>query len=462
MRTGHLHISVKVTLWLCTVLAASVCEAQNFKLMRYDEDYSSLKDSTRTLYNRIKYIPLNTGGSNYLSFGGSIRQELDQARNEDWGAFNTGTDAFSLQRYNLHADLHLGSRIRFFGQLRSGLEFGRRNGPRPIDEDQLNVQNLFIDVIPYRKQERSLTIRLGRQEIQYGSGRLLDVRDGPNLRQYFDGAKVVFASSRFRIDGFLLANASVRTGVFDNPINGKAGLWGIYSTWFGSAGKAIDLYYLGIDREQARFDDGIADENRHTLGARIWRNSNTILYNLEFGYQFGTFGAGRISSWGGSSEIGYRWQQYSTMPTVKLRADFIAGDRKKGDGRLGTFNPLFPNGGYFGMNPQAGPANIWSVHPNLSWVPVKKVVLSHEVVFYWRQSLHDGVYRPDGAFGLSSAASNKRYIGTAYISTATWEISNCLSLNLGAQYFQTGSFINDVIPRHRDGFFLSSLLGFRF
>ncbi|MBE9586205.1 alginate export family protein [Mucilaginibacter sp. JRF] len=455
-------MKLKYIVLISMLLSAQYCRAQKFKLLRYDEDYSTLKDSAKNFYNQIKYIPLTTSGKTYLSFGGEIREEFDRALNEDWGAANTGVDAFSLQRYSLHADLHIGDRIRVFGQLRSGLEFGRKNGPRPIDEDQLNVQNLFADVIAYKSTGRTLTLRLGRQEIQYGSGRLIDVRDGPNLRQYFDGAKMAYASSYLNVDGFIFANSAVRTGVFDNPINNKAGLWGIYSTWFAAKNMSIDLYYLGIDRPNARFDEGVADELRHTIGSRFWQNGDRLLYNVEIGYQLGTFGTSKIRAWGGSSEIGYRYSALKGAPTVKLRADFISGDNTQGDGKLGTFNALYPNGGYFGMNPQAGPANLWSVHPTLAWNPCKEVLLSMEVVFYWRQSLADGIYRPDGTFNLSSSGSAERYIGTSYITSASWIINRFLNFNVGLQYFETGSFINDVIPQHKDGFFIGSVLGFKF
>lgn len=157
--------------------------------MRYDEDYFGLKDSARTFYNRVKYIPLSHSGDVYLSFGGEVREELDYAVNEDWGEMGIGKEVFLLQRYQVHADLHWGNRVRFFGQLRSGLEDGRRDGPRRIDEDKLNVENLFVDVVPYKRLGRTLTLRLGRQEIQYDSGRLVDVRDGTNLRLYFEGTK---------------------------------------------------------------------------------------------------------------------------------------------------------------------------------------------------------------------------------------------------------------------------------
>lgn len=444
------------------LVSAQVSQAQNFKLMRYDEDHSVLKDSAGTFYNRIKYMPLSQSGRTYLSLGGEVRVEVDRAQNEDWGARNTGRNIFALQRYHLHADLHLGERIRFFGQLRSGLENGRKNGPRTIDEDQLNVQNLFVDLVPYKGPEGVLTLRLGRQELQYGSGRLLDVREGPNLRLYFDGAKVAYTSSKWNVEGFVMADGKVKTGVFDNPVSRKSSLWGVYSTYAAAKMINIDLYYLGIDRAEARFDEGIADESRHTFGTRFWSNGSGFLYNFEIGYQLGKFGAAKIRSWGGSSDIGYRFGYLKGTPIVKLRSDFISGDDVKGDGKLGTFNALYPNGGYFGVNPQAGPANLLSLHPNFAWHPVKAVLLSLETVFYWRQSLQDGVYRPDGTFNLSSSGSAKRYIGTAYLTTVSWVANRFLNFNIYAQYFETGDFVNEAIPQHKDGFFIGAVMGFKF
>jgi hypothetical protein len=430
--------------------------------MRYDENYSGLKDSAGSLYNKIKYIPFSKSDSVYLSLGGEVRQELDYAINEDWGAIGLGRDVFLLQRYHLHTDLHLGNRIRLFGQLRSGLEDGRKNGPRGIDQDKLNIQNFFVDVIAYKEMDRTVTLRLGRQEVQYGSGRLIDVRNGLNLRMYFDGAKVAYASSDLKLDAFVLAEAIVNTGIFDNKSTRKANLWGIYSTYTIPKGANFDFYYLGINRENTRFDEGIANEIRHTLGTRLWTNIMGFVYNFEAIYQFGKFGSNNIRAFGLSSEMGYLFGNFKGSPTIKLRNDIICGDKRKGDGRLGTPNGLYPNGGYFGMNPQVGPANLISVHPNFTWSPKSNLVLTTDVILNWRYSTKDGIYGPSGSFRMSGSGSEKRYIGTAYITTISWNINRFLNYSIGVQYFKTGSFINEVIPQHRSGFFVGSVIGFNF
>jgi hypothetical protein len=459
----HSNFNMKYFLVYLFLSAASLhLSAQTFKLMRYDEDHSALKDSARTFYNSIKYIPLSLTSPVYLSLGGEVRQELDYAGHEDWGAAGIGKDVFLLQRYHLHADLHLSKRIRFFGQLRSGLEDGRKNGPRRIDEDKLNLQNLFVDVVPYKEMNRSLTLRVGRQDVQYGSGRLIDVRDGTNLRLYFDGAKIAYASPRLKLDAFVLSEPLIKTGIFDNSSTRKANLWGIYTTRLMPGKSNLDLYYLGIDRKNARFDDGIADETRHTLGARFWKPGVGFIYNFEGMLQFGKFGSGRILAVGASSEIGYLFDQTKGTPTIKLRSDIISGDKNKGDGKLNTPNGLYPNAGYFGMNPQVGPANLMSIHPNFSYNPQKKIKLTLDLVFSWRYSTEDGIYGPSGALRMSGDGSQKRYIGTAYIATCSWNINRFLNYNMGVQYFKTGSFINESIPQHRDGFFIGSVIGFKF
>lgn len=448
----------------CLLLLAAAMQlgAQPFKLMRYDEDYRRLADSAGTLYNRIKHIPLSPSGGSYLSLGGELRGEVDYALHEDWGQQGVGRDVFVLQRYHLHADLHLGSRLRVFGQLRSGLENGRKLGPRGIDEDQLNVQNLFVDVVPLRQAGRTLTLRLGRQELHYGSGRLIDARDGPNLRLYFDGVKAAYASSRLKVDALVMADARMHTGIFDNKSTRKPNLWGIYSTYTTPKNLQFDFYYLGIHRADARFDAGIADETRHTLGTRFWRNGVGFVYNLETGFQFGTFGTDRIRAMALSSEVGYVFARRNGLPAVKLRSDYISGDKARDDGTLGTFNALYPNGGYFGMNPQAGPANLLSLHPNFSWHPADRLLLTLDMVFYWRNSLSDGVYGPNGSLRLPSLGSQERYIGTAYMTTFSWQITDFISYNIGVQYFKTGGFIRDVIPQHQDGFFVGSVIGCKF
>ncbi|SFD75215.1 Alginate export [Chitinophaga sp. CF118] len=447
---------------ICICLTTISTYAQSFKLMRYDENYSILKDSSKNFYDHIKFIPLSGDKKIYLSFGGEARFEYAAFNNEDWGKMNTGHNNFLLQRYDLHADLHIGSNVRIFSQLRSALEGGRKNGPRPIDEDQLNVQNLFVDVVAWKHQDKSLTFRAGRQEIDYGSGRLISVREGPNARLYFTGGKVMYASSNLSVDGFVMMADTTYTGVFDNKSTRQANLWGVYSKLIIPRSGNMDFYYLGIHREASTFEEGTANEVRHTIGTRLWKYGGGFIYNLEAAWQFGKFGNGNISAWTGSIDIGYSFETVKFKPTINLRNDYISGDKRAGDGNLQTFNPLYPKGGYFGFDPQVGPVNLIDIHPYGTLALLKNLTLQMDVVFNWRYSLQDGIYRPSGTFNMAGAASGKRYIGTAYLASAVYSLSKFISMNTGIQYFNTGSFAHDVIPDPKNGLFINSRIAFKF
>ena len=436
--------------------------AQTFKLMRYDENYTNLKDSTRNIYEKVKYTPLNKTGSIYMSFGGEARYEYVDFNNEDWGRLNIGHNNFLLQRYDLHADVHLGSGFRVFAQLRSALQDGRANGPRPIDEDRLNVQNLFVDAVVFQKENKAITIRGGRQEIDYGSGRLISVREGPNARLYFTGGKVMYTSQNLFIDAFAMMADTLNPGIFDNKGSKQINLWGTYSKLIIPHAGNLDMYYLGIKRDISVFEEGAAKEVRHTVGARLWKYGGGFIYNLEGAYQFGSFGNGNISAWTGSVDLGYSFENTKFKPTINLRNDYISGDKKAGDGNLQTFNPLYPKGGYFGFSPQIGPVNLIDIHPYGTLDLLPNLKFQADVVLNWRYSLNDGVYRPSGGFNLPGSASDKRYIGTAYLANFAYGINKYTSLVTGIQYFKTGEFINDIIPNSKNGLFFNLRLGFKF
>lgn len=164
------------------------------------------------------------------------------------------------QRYMLHFDLHMGSRARAFVQLKSGVETGRRGCPHPPDEDKLDVKQTFVDVTFGNAAEpdlRTLMLRAGRQEVYFGSSRLVSYREGPNVRQSFDGLRAILRARGWRVDGFALKPVETDAGIFDDVSDHARTFWGVYAVRplpTLPKGGNVDLYYMGLDRKRARFD----------------------------------------------------------------------------------------------------------------------------------------------------------------------------------------------------------------
>lgn len=443
----------------------SVPERPAYQKLRSDEDYSFLKDpSARSdLWDPIKYIPLNESGDDYLSLGGEARWRYELYRNYRWNAASPDRDGFLLQRYLLHADLHLGDTVRVFGQIQTSLENWRAGGPRPTDVDRSDVHQLFADVRLWSEGTDDVTLRVGRQEMLYGSQRLVSVRESPNIRRSFEAVRLLGHVEGWTLDGFLARPVEDDPGSFDDWGDGRTTLWGVYATHAlqGIDGASIDLYYLGLRHSDALYVQGAGDEVRHSIGARLFGTHRGWDYNGEGVVQLGTFGPDRIFAWTLATETGYTFRDATFKPRVGVRADVISGDADPADGRLGTFNPLFPRGAYFGESSIVGPANLIDLHPMAELHLSERVKVTGEWDIFWRFSTHDGLYDNGGNVLRRPGGSDATYVGNQPGVGMEWELGRHASLNASYSHFFAGDFVRQSGPG-RDIDFLAVWLVYRF
>jgi hypothetical protein len=339
--------------------APSVIQDRSYKLLREDEDWSFLRDKSLRMdfCDPIKYIPLRKSVDDwYMTIGGEAREVWEQIGNDNWGQ-SPYWNGYLNERYMPYFDLHYGTHVRTFIELKSGLNSFRRGGPRPIDEKKLDFQSAFLE-LSSSSDSKSIQLRIGRHELEYGSGCLIDVREGPNVRLSFDGIMVKSRIDSWQVDGFALRPDEDNPGFFDNAPESAVSFWGVYATRSLPRKTSLDLYYLGLDRKAATFQRGTAQEVRQSLGARISRPIATEHsgwdYDDEGLLQFGTFGSGNIRAWTIATETGYRFPTMPLKPRFSVKADISSGDHPSSN-NLGTFNPLFPKGNYFGVLATTGP-----------------------------------------------------------------------------------------------------------
>ena len=447
--TGALCVWGMVATVANAALAVDRDGPPKYQKLRYEEDYRYLQDVSKRIdwFDPVKYVPLSEDGEYYLSLGGLIRERYEYIHNPLWGQDPQDKRGVFLERYTLHADVHVGAYVRVFGQLHSALESGRRGGPSPVDEDKLDLQQAFLDIALPLGEGRTLTLRGGRQEMSYGSARLIDVRQGPNVRRSFDGARALLQWGDLRIDGLVARPVRNEAEVFDNITDDSQALWGVYGMGKPVAtlpGAFVDWYYLGFEDEEAEYTQGRNHETRHSVGARLWGATGGWDYNFEALYQWGRFGRGHIRAWTAASDIGYTWNDVRFHPRVGLRADIASGDRDPSDADLETFNPLYPRGNYFNELANLGPRNFFDVHPFLTLEALQPLTLTADWNFYWRQSVEDGIYGPSGNLIRSPEGSDSRYIGSAISLTADWQLNRHLNLTTIYAHFFPGSFLRET------------------
>jgi len=425
---------------------------RSYKLLREDENWTFLRDRTlrQDFWDPIKYIPLrNRADDWYLTIGGEAREIWEQIGNDNWGQ-QPYMNGYLNERYMLSFDAHYGKHVRSFVELKSGLNSYRIGGPRPIDEKKLDFQAGFLE-LGTSKGANSVALRVGRQELEYGSGRLIDVREGPNVRLSFDGFMVKSKIDSWQIDGFAVRPDLDNPGFFDNAPNHAVGFWGVYATRPSPRTMSLDVYYLGLDRKQAAFQRGTAQEVRHSLGARISRPVATERSGLDFDYeglwQFGTFGTGNIRAWTVASETGYRFPTVRLKPRFSAKADISSGDNPSSK-TLGTFNPLFPKGNYFGVLATTGPGpiNFIDVHPHVETIFPHNVTASFDWIFQWRENVLDGVYSVPGFLIRPAGNSQARFVGHRPGTEMRWQVDRHLWFQADYGIFYAGRFLKETQP----------------
>lgn len=394
-----------------------------------------------------------------LDVGGQVRPFFEAFRNEEWGDTGVRDDRYGLLRLMVHADVRVSDHVRVKAELKSGLVDGREGPRRPPDEDRLDLHQAFVDV----RLASRWSLVVGRQELAYGSSRLIAVREGPNVRQAFDGARLVWTPRAWRVEAFWTRPVETDAGVFDDAPMAERGLWGVYAVRTLAGGHAgLDVYYLGARRRNARFEQGRARERRHSLGTRWWRlpAPGTLDYNVEAVWQGGRFGTGRIRAWTVASDTGYSFGADGRV-RAGLRADVTSGDADPRDPDLQTFHAMYPKGAYFGLIAPTGPSNHRDLHPQVSARFGARVEATADWLVLWRHSLRDGLYDIPGNLLRAGATSDARFVGHQPGVEISVTLAPRTTATVNVATFVPGRFLRDTGNARRIGY-VASWITYRF
>jgi len=401
----------------------------------------------------IKYVPLNSAGDWYASFGGQIRDRYEDFNHYIFGTGPQTRDGYNLARLTENVDLHFGPDVRVFVQGDSAFEAGRNGGPRPTDRDELDLEQGFADYTIPICGEADLTLRAGRQYLQFGAERLIGPADFLNARHTFDGFRADFDSQDNSLDLFLVRPVLVEFYRFDSS-DDKNALAGIYDTLkvpqlMQDAHSKLETYFLYLNRIGAMFPavTGTGTEDVYTLGTRFTCAPKPFDFDVEGDYQLGSFKSADVNAYSFATKDGFTFSDVPLRPRPYFGFDIASGGNKN-KGTIGTFNQLFPSGhGQFGNIDAIGRQNIIDIDPglDLTLLEHQKFVdsLKARISFYefWRESLEDSVYTASGAVLRAAGTGNSSYIGNELDLLLSWQMDRHLSSYMGYSHFFPGGFI---------------------
>ena len=449
-----------VLLSIGTSAAAQEQPTRTYLPDRADEDWSFLRDAPATdFWDPAKYVRLGRQDW-FMTLSGEVRYRPEGFRIHETGTRPAIIDSYLLQRYLFGADLHLGSRFRVFTEIQSGMVNGRLRSPRPTDRNSLDLhQGLLEWRRPVRNTGR-VSVKVGRQELAIGSTRLISASPGLNVKRSFDGIAIVYRAQSWTLAAAAARLVGLSSGAFDDTSDSGQVFWGAAASRRSRRIERgeIGAYYLGVDRAQSLYAQGIGPERRHTAGVKWASTGSRFSVNYDALFQWGTFDRAPIRAWAFATETAYQVTATGWRPRVSVRADVASGDQDPAEPRLQAFNPLFPGNSYSGAVGLLGPTNLTDMTPALTIRPRPDLTVGIEAPSYWRTSAADGVYATDLRLLIRPDAAGGRYVGTNPGVLAVWQATPHWQVQGVVTRFLSGGFLQDTFVSSGFGFYSASIV----
>jgi hypothetical protein len=256
----------------------------------------------------------------------------------------------------------------------------------------LSMREAYLDV--HSRSGRPMFLRVGRQRVVWGDGRLLGESDwGPTPRT-LDAARFGFQVGDFDIElmGALLSPPFAQTiaGPTAGETNARewtgAQLYGANIRWHFLPLLNAELVALSriirIPGDTAAFASSVpmTPGDTHVLSARLSGDSRGFRYSVEGAYELG-----RVASYGKNREIGAfaaaaRASLETALPghlTFGAQGSFASGDSGDTGGKQTRFDPILPD--EFSNHSPMGLyawSNLIEAGGDLSVTPVDELTLS--------------------------------------------------------------------------------------
>lgn len=418
--------------------------------LRYDEDFTYLDGPpgsyTKDFFDPIKNMHLADHWR--LTLGGELRFQMESETNRAFGATEPANDTFQLYRLLMHADLRYRKLVRLFIQGVEAFDEDRDLAPRPLDENQWDLQQLFID-LRFLGENQPWTLRVGRQELSYGNQRLVSPLDWANTRRRFDGVKILARGKDWDFDVFYVKPVLVQRKQRDR-YDEDFDLYGAYATYKRIPRHGIDAYVFAVDHtgDPVNPNNRSGDKSTYTLGGRFWGATAGLDYEAEAAGQWGRWAGDSVCAWAVALDAGYTLE-HPRKPRIGAGFDWATGDRNPTDARVETFDPLFPLGHkYFGYLDLVGRQNIIGPNVNASFWPLPdKVQVTAAWHYFWLADASDAWYNAAGTpLRRDPSGRGGRNVGNELDITLSWKLDLHSSLLIGWSHFWDAGFTQATGP----------------
>jgi hypothetical protein len=419
---------------LCAVTLAPVPSAWGGEPASGDKTSQSSTPSTDTV------LPA------WIQVGGQIRARFESPSGI---GFSDRSDDYLLTRLRLNVLVKPTPWLKMFAETQDSRATGY-NKPVPSSTgNTLDLRQAYFEVSGEGKQ--SPMVRVGRQEIQLGGGRLIGLSDWGNWGMMVDGARAAVSNQDVRLDVFTFSPVQADDSRFDRH---KAGLHyhGAYLT-FGRLfpGSTVEPYYF-LKRQMAMTGERgeLGNLTLSTVGGRMagklpWR----LDYRAELARQFGHSARDLVSAMAGNYMVGWTVSEATWKPRVSAEFSHASGDKSNKDGHCGTFDQLqAANHWNYGTAELMGWRNMQTVRAGFDTLISKKLKLETDWNDFFLATVQDGLYVANGTRNVLNRNATSRHVGNELDLIGSYQHNKGLVYGAGMAHLFAGEYLKQSTAGH--------------
>ena len=318
----------------------------------------------------------------------------------------------------------------------------------PLKYTAANMRNTFDARQVYLDfHMKQYTIRAGRQELKYGSERLVGISDWSNNSRSWDGF-LGRVGDKNRLDLFATSVVEVHPTSLDTHGAGLNffGAVGTVGTWVPHAMIQPFVYvktYPRVKSQQGIFGTATVVTPGFEAAGGL---PNGFDFDGMIAIQRGSYSNDLIDASAGYIKAGYNLQKLFLKPRFLGEYDYASGNTRRDLNKVNTFDQQYPsNHNAFGLTDQFGFQNIKQERMNLDLTPAKYVTVLIQQEWLQVVSKFDSVY--NGSAGMLVQAPATGFlsgdIGREFDASGKWVIRDYLVMNAGVAHFSPGTLMRE-------------------
>jgi hypothetical protein len=420
----------------------------------FDIQYNYLDDPKNTEHDYADPLKrMKIGDDWMLSLGG---QAWGRYMNEYNSRLGRVDNDYFLYRTRLHADLWYKDLFRVYVEGIHANTVGQELAPLAIDGTGTDFLNLFVDFKLGEYAEKPIYGRVGRQELNLGSQRLVSTLDWANTRRTFQGASVYRNGDKWDSQLFWVQPVIQNFNRLDEPDTQQT-LAGGYVNYRPAKGQSVEFYNYAYVNNNAIVQRGIQRGNISidTIGARYTGDKNNILWDVEAAGQFGRTAGRNVAAAMATVGLGYNAKDVAWNPTFWAYYDYATGDGSPNSGNYNTFNQLFPFGHYYmGWADLVGRQNIQDLNFHMYLYPTKWITLWTQYHIFQLANAKDALYNTAGNISrIDPTGRAGGNVGQEVDFIVNMHLTNHSDVMVGYSHLFAGSFLKATAAAgQRDGF----------